>query len=101
MLGSGFDLTKRYATINKDPSAVLPYTIDWSPWLEVGDTIVASVWTLPAGTLTMDSESHTTTATQIVLSSGDNNKKYDVENHITTANGLEDSRRITLNVATR
>lgn len=101
MLGSGFDLTKRYATINKDPSAVLPYTIDWSPWLEVADTIVTSTWVLPSGTLIMDSESHTTTATQIVLSGGTDGKTYTVENHIVTANGLEDSRRITLNVATR
>lgn len=101
MLGSGFDLTKRYATINKDPSAVLPYTIDWSDWLEAGDTIISSVWTLPTGTLVMDSDSHTTTATQIILSAGTDGKTYTVENHIVTANGLEDSRRITINVATR
>ena len=79
----------------KDPEAVLDYTIDWTPWLNL-DTIISSTWSITQTTpaLTIDSDSFTVTGTTIWLSGGTRRKVYDVVNHITTAAGREDDRTI-------
>ncbi len=105
MIPSGFDLAGKYAKINKEPTAILPYTIDWGAWLSaaglVGETITASVWTPEAGIVVV-AESVNGTETQVVLSGGADGSSYIVENHITLApSGFQDSRRIEVVVVKR
>jgi len=82
-------------TTTKDPEAVLDYKIDWSSWLETGDTIVSSTFAItPSGALTVDSETNDTTTATVWLSGGAKGRQYQVVNHITTTAGREDDRTI-------
>lgn len=94
-------------TFQKDPDAVLPYTIDWDgaaaddgPWLDDGDVISTSSWGIPAG-ITEDSNSKTNTTTTIILSGGIHNIDYDLVNSITTTSGLATDRTIRVQVRER
>lgn len=83
--------------VNKDPDSVLDYTIDWSSWLEDGDTISASTWTFPDG-ITKDSDSNDTTSTQVWVSGGTLNTRYTVVNHIETVDGREEDAEIVFTI---
>ena len=83
----------------KDPNAVLDYTLNWFEYLD-GDTISTSTWTVPAG-ITKNSESNTTTAATVWLSSGTDGTDYDVYNRIVTAAGRTDDRTIRIRVSER
>ena len=83
----------------KDPNAVLPYTIDWADWLG-SDTISSSTWTVASG-ITEDSTSSTTTVATILLSGGTSGTSYSVTNRITTAAGLTEDRTIRIDVIER
>ena len=83
----------------KDPSAILDYSLDWGPWLD-GDTIITSVWILESP-LTNDSDSNTTTTTEIFISAGDLGSNYVVTNRITTAGGRTDERSFEIRVRNR
>jgi hypothetical protein len=76
--------------IEKDPDAVLDYTLDWGatddPWLS-GDTIATATWTLDTG-LTKVSESVTATAATIWLSGGIAGSTYRVSCRIVTTNSI-------------
>ena len=104
---------RRFATANKDPDSVLPYSINWASedgtndggatdcgWLQ-GDTIITSSWALsgPDSVLVIDSDSNSTTGTTVVLSGGTVNLQYMVTNHITTAAGYQDDRSIHVKIA--
>lgn len=84
----------------KDPAALLDYRVDWSPWLEDGDTIVASTWAVPDG-LTAESDSFTDTAAIVWLSGGEAGRAYEVVNHITTVGGREDERTLLIQCVNR
>lgn len=88
------------ATYDKDPEAKLDYSIDWSDWLETGDEISTSTWTVPSG-ITKDSDSKSTQITTIWLSGGTDGEDYDLTNHIVTTDGREDDRTITIRVKER
>lgn len=77
---------------NKDPSAVLDYTIDWREWLG-DDTIVSSTWTVPVGIANAGAVFSATTAT-IWLSGGTAGTAYSVYNTITTVGGRTEKRTI-------
>ena len=79
----------------KDPDAILDYTVDWSRWLET-DTILASQWTVPTG-LTEGSATHTPTSATVWLSGGTAGQAYTVTNRITTHGGRTDERSIVIN----
>lgn len=83
----------------KDPDAVLPYYIDWSDWLEDGDTIASSSWSVTG--ITQDSESETTTVTKIVLSGGTVGVAASATNEIVTANGYTAQRTLTFTIVER
>jgi hypothetical protein len=83
----------------KDPDAILDYTVDWSRWLGT-DTILASQWTVPTG-LTQVSSSNTSTSATVWLSGGTAGQAYTVTNRITTAGGRTDERSIVINVRDR
>jgi hypothetical protein len=89
------------ATFEKDPNAVLDYVIDWGDeWLEAGDEISTSAWTIPTG-ITKDSDTKTTTTTTIWLSGGTDGVSYDIVNRIVTTGGRTDDRTITIKVRER
>ena len=81
----------------KDPQAVLDYGFDWSDWLDTGDTLSASTWTVPTG-ITKDSDSNTTTTTTIWLSGGTVGKTYKITNRITTVGGRGTDRSLYVKV---
>jgi hypothetical protein len=83
------------ARFMKDPDAVLDYKIDWSHWLPEGDTIAASSWDAESG-LVVDSNTFDDTSTTVWLSGGTTGADYAVTNHITTTDGREDDRTITI-----
>jgi hypothetical protein len=84
------------SSFNKDPDAVLDYTVDWSDWLGT-DTISASTFTAESG-LTVDSSTNTTTTTTVWLSDGTVGSAYRVVNHITTVAGREEDKTITIKI---
>jgi hypothetical protein len=89
------------ATFEKDPNAVLDYVIDWGDeWLEAGDEISTSTWTVPTG-ITKDSDDKTATITTIWLSGGTDGVTYDIVNRIVTTGGRIDDRTITIKVRER
>jgi hypothetical protein len=86
----------------RDPQDVLPVGNDWSTWLEAGETITASSWTVPAGiTQTTPAPSFTTTTTTIWLTGGTLNLSYPVVNHITTNQGKQRDQTLTIAVRDR
>lgn len=94
--------------IEKDPSAVLDYTIDWNasganggPWLQTGETITsASVWTIPTG-ITKTSQTDTTTMSTVWLSGGTAGTAYTITCKITTSSGRTDERSFVVVVKQR
>lgn len=70
---------------DKDPNAVLDYSIDWTDWLGT-DNIATSTWTVPAG-LTNVTESNTAKVVTIWLSGGTAGSTYTLLNRITTTGG--------------
>lgn len=72
-------------TFQKDPGATLDYSVDWSEFLETGENIVASTWTVPAG-LTTVTTSYISTKTTVWLSGGTLGQSYELVNRVTTNN---------------
>lgn len=73
----------------KDPQEVKDYSINWAPELAAGETIVAQVWSLVAGTdgaLTIVDQSMFTNTQAIVwVSGGTADIDYELLCHITTS----------------
>lgn len=69
----------------KDPQAVLDYSIDWSNFLETAETIVSSQWFNTTG-ITVDVTGHTNKVATIWLSGGTLGQSYELTNRITTSN---------------
>lgn len=84
----------------KDPSDVLDYAVDWSRWLTDGDTVTASTWDVPAG-LTKGADSHASGKATVWLSGGTAGQQYVVTNHITTTQGRQADKSLTVNVRNR
>lgn len=82
--------------ITKDPSAMLDYGVDWTPFLG-DDTISTSTWTVPTG-ITSSNESQTSTTTTIWLSGGTAGAVYALINRITTAAGRTDERTLRVKI---
>jgi len=85
--------------IEKDPGAVLDYTIDWNaaatqggPWLAPGDSLAgAAIWTVPTG-ISKSSQVDTTSASTIWLSGGTAGMSYTLTCKIATSAGRSDER---------
>lgn len=88
------------ATYIKDPQAVLDYGFDWSLWLQAGETISTSTWTVGSG-LTKGADSIVSGETIVWLSAGTAGSTYSATNHITTSQGRTDERTITISVQER
>lgn len=87
------------ATFQKDPLAILDYTLDWASFLN-GDTIATVTWTVPAGVASVGQTFSSTTAT-IWLSGGTAGTSYAVVCLITTVGGRTDERTIQINAVSR
>lgn len=92
------------ATYIKDPQAKLDYGFDWSEWLEVGETITTSTWSItlaPDAVLTVSSSTHDDTTTTIWAQAGTVNNDYKITNHVISSAGREDDRTHLLKVRER
>lgn len=87
------------STFDKDPNAILDYTLDWREWLG-DDEIATSTWTLPAGIANAGVTYSVSTAT-VWLSGGVAGTSYSVYNQITTVGGRTEKRTIKINAVDR
>lgn len=87
------------AVYDKDPNAVLDYTMDWKTWLG-DDQIQSATVVLPTGLSTGGVAASATTITQW-LTGGVAGTSYSVYFQITTINGRTDKRTIKINAVDR
>ena len=104
---TGFLSTNTGLTIDKDPEATLTYTLDWTTWLEAGDTIATGDWTAAARRndptpLTIASSGIAdTNKTYVELSGGQADKTYVITVAVVTGDGLNDRRSFRVNCVNR
>lgn len=105
---TGFITTSQGVEIEKDANAQLTYYIDWSSWLEGGDTIATATYTVgarrndPTPIVIVDSGVVSgSVRTYCELSGGQTDKTYIVHCQIDTANGLTDRRNFRVRVTDR
>lgn len=82
----------RLANFVKSPAERKRYTIDYSDWLDTGETIAAVTFAVtPSTTNTLEIDAYTigTPATSVIFfaSLGDANNQYTVDVQITTSGG--------------
>lgn len=87
-------------TYRKDPDAKLDYSLDWSTYLETGETISTSTWEVAAG-ITKVSDVKSGTLTTIWLSGGTEGERYQLRNLIVTSAGRQDQRSFDVLVESR
>lgn len=89
-------------TFEKDPEAVLDYSVDWTDFLETAETIFSSQWFSPAG-ITVDSNGHTNKVATVWLSGGTVGSSYELTNRITTDNdpARVDERTIIISIVNK
>lgn len=75
-----------------DPQAVKDYGVDWSAWLDDGETLVSSEW--ESDDLTLAGESFTTTRTSVFVSGGVAGGRYSITNRVVTSAGKTDDRTL-------
>ena len=103
---TGYKIDQVGTYIDKDPYAVLDYTLDFTNWMPTGDTI--STITVTAETisgdsapLTIDSSTNNDYLATAYISGGTSGNIYNVEYKIDTTNGLKDSRNIRIKILER
>lgn len=86
----------------KDPNEVLDYQVDWqdatTPTLETGETISTSVFTVVSGTVTIDSQSNTTTVATVWLSGGTDGEDCQLLNRVTTSAGRTYDQTVSIRI---
>lgn len=92
--------------IEKDPYAVLDYTLDWTNWMPSSDTIssisiTAETISGDSAPLTIDSTTNNNYLATANISGGTAGNIYNVEYKIDTTNGLKDSRNIRIKILER
>tara|TARA_R110000803_G_scaffold191031_1_gene253676 strand:- start:649 stop:978 length:330 start_codon:yes stop_codon:yes gene_type:complete len=103
---TGFKEDRVGSFIDKDPYAVLDYSLDWTNWMPAGDTITTLTVTAEtiagdSSPLTIDSNSNTDYVATANISAGTVGNIYNVEYKIITTNGLRDSRNFRIKVVER
>lgn len=72
-----------YVPRPQDPDSTLDYQLDWSEWLDEGESIAESYWVVsPTGTISASGAS--TTLTYVWFSGGDPGSEITLTNTITT-----------------
>jgi hypothetical protein len=92
------------ATFTHDPDADLDYGYDWSSWLDTGETLLNSVWTVTYGTadeVTLHDDTHDDTTTTVWVDGGTLGRHYKITNHVVTSAGRADDRSHTIKVRDR
>jgi hypothetical protein len=97
---TGFQEDRVGAYIEKDPYAVLDYSLDWTNWMPSGDTITSISVTADSG-ITIDSTTNTDFIATAYISGGTAGTIYNIEFKIVTTNGLQDSRNFRIKVIER
>jgi hypothetical protein len=91
--------------IVKDALAELQYGMDWKDWLELGDTITSTTWTVETtGTSVALVASSGGTLDGVALANvtgGTVGEVYTVRNSIVTGQGYKDTRRFRIKVENR
>ena len=103
---TGFKQDTYGSWIDKDPAAVLVYSLDWNDWIGNNDSIANSVMTVSTisgdpNAMTVKSSGFTGNVTYAELQRGSAGNVYTVTNTITTADGAVDARRFRVKVANR
>jgi uncharacterized protein YndB with AHSA1/START domain len=105
---TGYKQDTQGAYIEKDPSAQLVYTMDWSQWLSPGQSITAVTYTENSrindtAPLVIESDGIVSgnKKTYAEISGGAVNKVYTVTAHITCDDGAEDSRYFRIKIENR
>lgn len=105
---TGYKQDTEGAYIEKDPSAQLVYTMDWTQWLSTGQQVDAVTYTLQVrandpAPLVRESQgiANNNKHTYVELSGGQAGKTYKITAHITTDDGAEDSRYFRVKVESR
>ncbi len=86
----------------KDKDATLDYAINWRKyWLDDDDDIDSSSWEIEESTTTgidlnIESSQNDVDSTKVLVSGGSVGQEYRLRNRITTVNGLEDDRTLTI-----
>lgn len=91
-------MTKRWPF--KDPDDVLDYSLDWTSWLDEGDTVASVVWDVPEP-LVEGAASEEDGVTTVFISGGEHGEKYIVGCRITTTGGRTRDQSVELRVRTR
>jgi hypothetical protein len=84
-----------------DLTAELDYAVDWTDWLDIGETIATSTWSVPLPLVKMsDSISGKLAVVWIKATPGStpNSKPVTVSNTITTNQGRKDRRSFLLSL---
>lgn len=76
----------------QDPDAHKDWSVDWSAWLEDGETITVSTWVTDG--LTLDAESKSDTKATVWVSGGVVGGRYSVTNRVVTSLGRSDDRSL-------
>ena len=97
---TGFQEDRVGAYIEKDPYAVLDYSLDFQNWMPSGDTITSISVTADSG-ITIDSSTNTDYIATAYISGGTAGIIYNIEFKIVTTNGLQDSRNFRIKVIER
>ena len=97
---TGFQEDRVGAYIEKDPYAVLDYSLDFQQWMPSGDTITSITVSADAG-ITIDSTTNTDYIATANISGGTAGNIYNIEFKIVTTNGLRDSRNFRIKVLER
>lgn len=79
---------------------MLDYSLDWSKWLANNEHITGSAWTPSAGMI-VESDTSTGVVTTVWLSGGTPGYPFTIVNHVTTDQGRQDDRTITIRVRER
>jgi hypothetical protein len=89
-----------YATLRKNPTAKLDFSINYALWLAQDITIESSDWTVPDG-LDEEDDDFTDTTTTVVLSGGGSGFKiYEPVNDVVLSNTFTDTRTLRIIIPT-
>jgi len=103
---TGFKEDRVGTYIEKDPYAVLDYTLDFTNWMPDSDTIstiavTAETISGDSSPLVVDSSTNTNYLVTATISGGTAGNIYNLEYKIDTTNGLKDSRNFRIKVVER
>lgn len=89
-----------FTIFEKSPTSTLDYTLDWSQYLQDGQTITASSWSADSG-VTVENDIKTSNSTTVFVSGGSTGDQYFVSNTITTNDDLVVTRSFILKIVFR